>query len=130
MRTAQDIINIARFELKSHIIELILNLDAYHATGKRNLKSPLEDGITFEFTGRTASPSVTIDDGSYADTEERSLCGCPVKSITTSDTDHGFFVTVSLFGREMEVVVDDISTDDLLVIAKALEDTYEKAGEK
>ena len=126
MRTAQDIINNARFDLTTHIITLMRRLDAYLVTGKKNLMTAPEESVIIGDYDLATVPAIRVEvDNSYLDVEDRCFEPRLVESIYTTD-DHNF--TVTLGGTEIDA--DDISTDDLLVIAKALENTYEKAGEK
>ena len=126
MRTAQDIINNARFDLTTHIVTLMRRLDAYLVTGKKNLMTAPEESVIIGDYDLATVPAIRVEvDNSYLDVEDRCFEHRLVESIYTTD-DHNF--TVTLGGTEIDA--DDISTDDLLVIAKALEDTYEKAGEK
>ena len=122
MRTAQDIINNARFELVTHIITLMRKLDAYLVTGSKKVITDSEESVVIADYDFVTVPAVRVEvDNSYLDVEDRCFEPRLVESIYTSD-DHNF--TVTLGGSEIDA--DDLSTDDLLAIAKALEDTYNK----
>ena len=122
MRTAQDIINNARFELVTHIITLMRKLDAYLVTGSKKVITDSEESVVIADYDFVAVPAVRVEvDNTYLDVEDRCFEPRLVESIYTSD-DHNF--TVTLGGSEIDA--DDLSTDDLLAIAKALEDTYNK----
>lgn len=122
MRTAQDIINNARFELVTHIITLMRKLDAYLVTGSKKVITDSEESVVIADYDFVTVPAVRVEvDNSYLDVEDRCFEPRLVESIYTSD-DHNF--TVTLGGSEIDA--DDLSTDDLLTIAKALEDTYNK----
>jgi hypothetical protein len=125
MIKAQDIINDARFKVITHIVTLMRKLDAYFETGKKNLMTDPEneEGVIIDFTEcMRPFPAIRVEvDNSYLDVEDRCFEPRLVESIYTSD-DHNF--TVTLGGSEIDA--DDLSTDDLLAIAKALEDTYNK----
>lgn len=126
MRTAQDIINNARFELTTHIITLMRKLDAYFATGKRNLMTAPEEDVVIDFAELGNAPAIRVEvDNSYLDVEDRCYETRPVDFIATGD-DHNFYVSVD----DAEIDADDLSTDELLVIAKVLEDAYANAEEK
>lgn len=126
MRTAQDIINNARFELTTHIITLMRKLDAYLATGKRNLMTAPEEDVVIDFAELGNAPAIRVEvDNSYLDVEDRCYETRPVDFIATGD-DHNFYVSVD----DAEIDADDLSTDELLVIAKVLEDAYANAEEK
>ena len=122
MRTAPDIINNARFELVTHIITLMRKLDAYLVTGSKKVITDSEESVVIADYDFVAVPAVRVEvDNTYLDVEDRCFEPRLVESIYTSD-DHNF--TVTLGGSEIDA--DDLSTDDLLAIAKALEDTYNK----
>lgn len=126
MRTAQDIINNARFELTTHIITLMRKLDAYLATGKKNLMTAPEEDVVIDFAELGNAPAIRVEvDNSYLDVEDRCYETRPVDFIATGD-DHNFYVSVD----DAEIDADDLSTDELLVIAKVLEDAYANAEEK
>jgi hypothetical protein len=122
MRTAQDIINNARFELVTHIVTLMRKLDAYLVTGSKKVMTSSEESVVIADYDLVAVPAVRVEvDNSYLDVEDRCFEPRLVESIYTSD-DHNFTVTLG----ESEIDADGLSTDDLLTIAKALEDTYNK----
>lgn len=124
MRTAQDIINNARFELVTVIVTLMRKIDAYLATGKKNLMTAPEEDVVIDFAELGNAPAIRVEvDNSYLDVEDRCYETRPVDFIATGD-DHNFYVSVD--GADIDA--DDISTDELLVIAKVLEDAY--ANEK
>lgn len=120
MRTAQDIINNARFELAKHIITLMRKLDAYFTTGSKSLMTAPDESVVIGDYDLATIPVIRVEvDNSYLDIEDRCFEHQRVEAIYTTD-DCNFTVTVG----GAEVGADDISTDDLLVIAKCLEETY------
>ena len=123
MKTAQDIINNARFELVTLIVTLMRRLDAYFATGKKNLMTAPEDDVVIDFAELGNAPAIRVEvDNSYLDVEDRCYETRPVDFIATGD-DHNFYVSAD--GADIDA--DDLSTDELLVIAKVLEDAYANA---
>lgn len=126
MRTAQDIINVARFDLATLIVTLMRKLDAYLATGKKNLMTTPEEDVVIDFAELGNAPAIRVEvDNSYLDVEDRCYETRPVDFIATGD-DHNFYVSAD----DTEIDADDLSTDELLVIAKVLEDAYANAEEK
>ena len=126
MRTAQDIINVARFDLTTLIVTLMRKLDAYLATGKKNLMTAPEEDVVIDFAELGNAPAIRVEvDNSYLDVEDRCYETRPVDFIATGD-DHNFYVSAD----DTEIDADDLSTDELLVIAKVLEDAYANAEEK
>ena len=126
MRTAQDIINVARFDLATTIITLMRKLDAYFATGKKNLMTAPEEDVVIDFAELGNAPAIRIEvDNSYLDVEDVCHEIRPLDFIATTD-DCNFYVSAD--GADIDA--DDISTDELLVIAKVLEDAYANAEEK
>ena len=126
MRTAQDIINNARFELVTLIITLMRKLDAYFATGKKNLMTAPEEDVVIDFAELGNAPAIRVEvDNSYLDVEDVCHEIRPLDFIDTTD-DCNFYVSAD--GADIDA--DDISTDELLVIAKVLEDAYANAEEK
>ena len=126
MRTAQDIINNARFELVTLIVTLMRRLDAYFATGKKNLMTAPEDDVVIDFAELGNVPAIRVEvDNSYLDVEDVCHEIRPLDFIATGD-DHNFYVSAD--GADIDA--DDLSTDELLVIAKVLEDAYANAEEK
>jgi hypothetical protein len=131
MRTAQDIINAARFDLATIIVTLMRKLDAYIATGKKNLMTAPEEDVVIDFIDLAKlklgnAPAVRVEvDNSYLDVEDVCHEIRPVDFIATGD-DHNFYVSAD--GADIDA--DDLSTDELLVIAKVLENAYAKAEEK
>ena len=126
MRTAQDIINVARFDLATVIVTLMRKLDAYLTTGKKNLITAPEEDVVIDFAELGNAPAIRVEvDNSYLDVEDRCYETRPVDFIATGD-DHNFYVSVD--GADIDA--DDLSTDELLVIAKVLEDAYANAEEK
>ena len=122
MKNAQTIINDARFELVTHIVTLMRMIDAYNATGDKKLATVIdpEEGVIIGDYDLVSVPCIRVEVAMpYVDTEDRVFEHQEIESISTTD-DHYF--TVSVGGAE--VGADDISTDDLLVIAKCLEETY------
>lgn len=127
MKTAQSIINDARFELTYLIVTLMRKLDAYFKTGKKNLitnEDGVIDGIIIDFTECVRPlPAIRVEvDNSYLDIEDRCYEYRPVDSIVTRDDCH-FYLCVD----DRDIDAEDISTDELVLIAKVLEDTYNKA---
>lgn len=120
MKSAQKIINDARFELAKHIITLMRKLDAYNATGNKNLMTAPEEDVIIGDYDLVSVPCIRVEVAMpYVDTEDRVFEHQEIESISTTD-DHNFTVCVG----GAEIGADDISTDDLLVIAKCLEETY------
>ena len=121
MKTAQDIINNARFELVAHIITLMRKIDAYLETGDKRLMTNSEEGVVVDFADCVSAPSILIEvDNSYLDVEE--TC----REVRTLDfiaarADEDFYVS----DGANNVRAEDISTDDLIEIAKVLEETYD-----
>ena len=121
MRTAQDIINNARFEIVTHIITLMRKIDAYLESGSRHLMTDPEESVVLDFAECVYAPSIIVEvDNSYLDIEETCREVRTLDFIATSD-DHNFYVGA---GENTEVVADDMTTDDLVAIAKCLEKTY------
>ena len=120
MKTAQDIINNARFELVAHIITLMRKIDAYLETGDKRLMTNSEEGVVVNFADCVSAPSIVIEvDNSYLDVEE--TC----REVRTLDfiaarADEDFYVSDGAYN----VRAEDISIDDLIEIAKVLEETY------
>lgn len=126
MKTAQAIINDARFELVTLIVTLMRKLDAYLATGKKNLMTAPEEDVVIDFAELGNAPAVRVEvDNSYLDVEDVCHEVRPLDFIATGD-DHNFYVSAD--GADIDA--DDLSTDELLVIAKVLEDAYANAEEK
>ena len=126
MKTAQAIINDARFELVTLIVTLMRKLDAYLATGKKNLMTAPEEDVVIDFAELGNAPAVRVEvDNSYLDVEDVCHEIRPLDFIATGD-DHNFYVSAD----DAEIDADDLSTDELLVIAKVLEDAYANAEEK
>lgn len=122
MRTAQDIINNARFEIVTHIITLMRKIDSYLETGNRGLMTDQEEGVVLDFSDCLYAPSIVVEvDNSYLDIEDTCREVRILDFIATSD-DHNFYVGA---GENTEVEADDLTTDDLLAIAKVLEKTYD-----
>lgn len=123
MRTAQDIINNARFDLTTHIITLMRKIDAYLETGNKGLMTASE-GVCVDFNGldiADKTPVVNVEvDNSYLDVEGRCYEPRHIDYIVTGD-DHNFYLSAG----ETDVDADDLSTDELVAIAKFLEKTYD-----
>lgn len=125
MKTAQSIINDARFELTKLIISLMRKLDAYFKTGKKNLMTSPEneEGVIIDFADCVYAPTIRVEvDNSYLDVEDTCYEERVAEYIAVGD-DYNFYVNV--VGCDIEAVF--LSTDELYNIAKALEDTYNKA---
>ena len=121
MKSAQDIINNARAEIITHIITLMRKIDAYLETGDKRLMTNSEESVLLNFDDCVSAPSISIEvDNSYLGVEETCREVRTLDFILTSD-DHDFYVGDS---TNSEVKAEDISTDDLIEIAKVLEETY------
>ena len=121
MKSAQDIINNARFEIITHIITLMRKIDAYLETGDKRLMTNSEESVLLNFADCVYAPSILIEvDNSYLDVEETCREVRTLDFILTSD-DHDFYVGDRV---NSEIKAEDISTDDLIEIAKVLEETY------
>ena len=126
MKTAQSIIDNARLDLTIHIITLVRKLTAYIETDDEHLMAA--EDVSYDFSVRGNAPWVEVEvDNSYLDVEEN----CTEKQCAhfiTTETDNGnFFLTlvggVELYGNEL-------STDELVKVAKILEKDYKKLTEK
>lgn len=121
MKSIQDIINNARFEIITHIITLMRKIDAYLETGNKRLITNSEEGVVVDFVDCVYAPSILIEvDNSYLDVEETCREVRTLDFIATRD-DHDFYVGDR---ANTEVKAEDISIDDLIEIAKVLEETY------
>ena len=121
MKTAQDIINNARAEIITHIITLMRKIDAYLETGDKQLMTNPEVGVVVDFIDCVYAPSILIEvDNSYLGVEDTCREVRALDFIATRD-DHDFYVGDR---ANSEVKAEDISTDDLIEIAKVLEETY------
>lgn len=121
MKSIQDIINKARFEIITHIIILMRKIDAYLETGNKRLITNSEEGVVVDFVDCVYAPSILIEvDNSYLDVEETCREVRTLDFIATRD-DHDFYVGDR---ANSEVKAEDISIDDLIEIAKVLEETY------
>lgn len=112
MKTAQDIINNARFDLVTLIVTLMRKIDAYLETGSKSLMTTSE-WVSVDFNGldiADKTPLVNVED-----------CNEPqhIDYIVTSD-DYNFYLSAD--GTDIDA--DDIPTDELVAIAKFLENTY------
>ena len=121
MKSAQDIINNARAEIITHIITLMRKIDAYLETGDKRLMTNSEESVMLNFDDCVSAPSISIEvDNSYLGVEETCREVRTLDFILTSD-DHDFYVGDRV---NSEIKAEDISTDDLVEIAKVLEETY------
>ena len=121
MKSVQDIINNARTEIITYIITLMRKIDAYLETGNKRLMTNSEESVLLNFADCVYAPSILIEvDNSYLDVEETCREVRTLDFILTSD-DHDFYVGDRV---NSEVKAEDISTDDLIEIAKVLEETY------
>ena len=121
MKSIQDIINNARFEIITHIITLMRKIDAYLETGNKRLITNSEEGVVVDFVDCVYAPSILIEvDNSYLDVEETCREVRTLDFIATRD-DHDFYAGDR---ANSEVKAEDISIDDLIEIAKVLEETY------
>ena len=128
MKTAQTIINDARFELITHIITLMRKLDAYFISGKKCLMTAPDEDVVIDFAECLSIPDIRVRvDNSYLDVEDECYEMRTLDFLETTD-DHNFAAGVTL-ANGGTVDASEISTDDLLVIAKVLEDTYQNAEE-
>lgn len=128
MKTAQTIINDARFELVTHIITLMRKLDAYFIYGKKRLMTAPDEDVVIDFAECASRPAIRVRvDNSYLDVEDECYEVRTLDFLETTD-DHNFDAGVT-DANGGTVDADEISTDDLLVIAKVLEDTYQNAEE-
>lgn len=126
MKTAQQIINDARFELATVIVTLMRKLDAYLATGKKNLMTAPEESVVIDFAELGYVPEIRVKvNYPYLDVEDVCHEIRPLDFIATGD-DYDFYVSAD--GADIDA--DDISTDGLLAIAEVLEDAYADAEEK
>ena len=123
MRTAQDIINNARHEIVTHIITLMRKIDAYLETGNKRLMTGPEEDVVLDFAECVYAPCIIVEvDYPYLDIEAPCReAWCTLDYIATSD-DNNFYVGA---GENTKVEADDMTTDDLVAIAKALEKTYD-----
>jgi len=122
MKTAQDIINNARFELVTLIVTLMRKIDAYLETGNKRLMTDPEEGVVLDFAECVYAPSIVVEvEYPYLDIEDPCREVRTLDFIATSD-DHDFYVGA---GENTEVDAEDITTDELLAIAKCLEKTYD-----
>ena len=122
MRTAQSIIDNARFEIITHIITLMRKIDAYLETGNKRLMTDPEDSVVLDFAECVYAPSIVVEvEYPYLDIEDPCREVRTLDFIATSD-DHDFYVGA---GENTEVDAEDITTDELLAIAKCLEKTYD-----
>jgi hypothetical protein len=132
MKTAQDIINDARFELATLIITLMRKLDAYLTTGDKSLMTGPEESVVIDSTDLYDTPIISVEvDNSYLGVEGTTRENKLIDYISTTD-DCNFQVGVYSGVEEddvrtMEIDADLLSTDELVAIAKCLEKTYEKA---
>ena len=130
MRTAQDIINNARFELVVHIITLMRKIDAYLETGNKNLMTGSEKNVVIDSTDFTGTPSICIEvDNSYLGVEDITHEYRLIDYFGTTD-DCNFYVGVHSDideddVRTTEIDADNLSIGELLAIAKCLEKTYD-----
>ena len=122
MKTAQDIINNARFELVTLIVTLMRKIDGYLETGNKRLMTASE-GVCVDFNGldiADKTPVVNVEVGnSYLDVEDRCYEPRHIDYIVTGD-DHNFYLSAG----ETDIDADDLSTDELVAIAKFLENIY------
>ena len=129
MKTAQDIINDARFELVTLIVTLMRKIDGYLETGNKSLMTASEEGVVIDSADLYGTPSISIEvDNSYLDVEDIIHEDRLIDYIGTTD-DHDFYVGVYSGVEEddvktTEICADDLSTDELVAIAKFLENTY------
>ena len=122
MKTTQNTIKNAKAEIITHIITLMRKIDAYFETGDKQLMTNPEEDVVVDFMDCVYAPSILIEvDNSYLDVEETCREVRTLDFILTSD-DHDFYVGDRV---NSEIKAEDISTDDLIEIAKVLEETYD-----
>lgn len=120
MKSIQDIINNARAEIITYIITLMRKIDAYLETGNKQLITNPEKGVVVDFMDCVYAPSILIEvDNSYLDVEE-TCREVRTLDFITARADEDFYVS----DGANNVRAEDISTDDLVEIAKVLEETY------
>ncbi len=121
MRTAQDIIDNARFEIVTHIVTLMRKIDAYLETGNKRLMTTSEN-VCVDFNGldiADKTPVINVEvDNSYLGVEERCYEPRHIDYIVTKGA-HDFYLSA----EETDIDANDISTDELVAIAKFLEYT-------
>lgn len=119
MRTTQDIIDNARFEIITHIVTLMRKIDAYLETGNKRLMTASEN-VCVDFNGldiADKTPVINVEvDNSYLGVEERCYEPRHIDYIVTKGA-HNFYLSAG----ETDIDSDDISTDELAAIAKFLE---------
>jgi hypothetical protein len=127
MITAQDIINDARFRVITRIVTLMRKIDAYLETGNKRLMTDPKESVVLNFADCAYVPNIVVEVVlPYLDVDNICREVRPLNFIATSD-DYNFYVSaVDWAGEDTEIEADDISTDDLLVIAKDLEETYDE----
>ena len=122
MKTGQDIINNARFEIIALIITLMRKIEAYLETGNKNLMN-IDESVCLDFNGleiADKTPLINVEvDNSYLDVEDRCYEPRHIDYIVIRG-DHNFYLSAG----ETDIDADDISTDELVAIAKFLENTY------
>ena len=111
MKTVKSIIDNTRFALVTLICTLTRKFEGYLETGRKNLM--VTRGACVAFNGLNIAdktPLVNVED-----------CNEPqhIDYIVTSD-DHNFYLSAD--GTDIDA--DDLSTDELVAIAKFLENTY------
>lgn len=121
MRTAQDIINNARFEIVTHIVTLMRKIDAYLETGNKRLMTASEE-VCVDFNGldiADKTPVINVEvDNSYLGVEDRCYEPRHIDYIVTKGA-HNFYLSAG----ETDMDADNLSTDELAAIAKFLENT-------
>lgn len=119
MRTTQDIIDNARFEIITHIVTLMRKIDAYLETGNKRLMTASEN-VCVDFNGldiADKTPVINVEvDNSYLGVEERCYEPRHIDYIVTKDA-HDFYLSAG----ETDIDADNLSTDELAAIAKFLE---------
>lgn len=119
MRTAQDIIDNARFEIITHIVTLMRKIDAYLETGNKRLMTASEN-VCVDFNGldiADKTPVINVEvDNSYLGVEERCYESRHIDYIVTKNS-HDFYLSAG----ETDIDADNLSTDELAAIAKFLE---------
>ena len=115
MRTAQDIINNARFEIITHICTLMGKIGAYLETRKKGLM--IQHGTCVDFNGleiADKTPVINVKDRCH---EPRHI-----DYIVSGYDGHDFYLSA----EGTDINADDISTDELVSIANFLETTYDE----
>ena len=125
MKTAQDIVDSAKFQLVNHILTLMRKLDAYFWFGNKKMITGPKERIVILFAQCTSRPCIRIKiDNSCLDVENTCFKECSAYSITNKG-EGKVFVTVENDGATpKDIDSDELSIDELLAVATVLEETY------